>query len=210
MWRTISTASPTRLDRLHRRFETHIGAAVDRVAQLSVPRRRSGSSRRRKRCPHVARNDADDTRCRPHRGHYAALRRSVAASIRAIACWRRRPSFSPTPGAPGCIRKPPPWNTACASRTTARRARSPMNGMTEDPTRRRPAVNVGARARERPVCRARACRAGRRRAAGNAVPLRPVARQAVLRRQPSRGPIHGHRRTCHAGFGAARPSAVDR
>ncbi|MBK7794587.1 MAG: CDGSH iron-sulfur domain-containing protein [Betaproteobacteria bacterium] len=32
----------TRLDGLHRRFETHLGAAVDRVAQLSVPRAEAG------------------------------------------------------------------------------------------------------------------------------------------------------------------------
>jgi CDGSH-type Zn-finger protein/uncharacterized Fe-S cluster protein YjdI len=43
------------LDRLHRRFETHLGAAVDRVAQLSLPKAPAEVVSASEELPHVAR-----------------------------------------------------------------------------------------------------------------------------------------------------------
>jgi CDGSH-type Zn-finger protein/uncharacterized Fe-S cluster protein YjdI len=45
-------------DQLHRRFETHIGAAVDRIARLSAPQARAGIVSAPTELPHTARNDA--------------------------------------------------------------------------------------------------------------------------------------------------------
>ena len=124
-----------RFEELHLRFEPHLGAAVDRVAQLSVPPHRSSSPCRRQSC-HTLSRPMHRMSPVPTRSHFVS---TVAdAYTRATACWKHPMSFLPTLRVHGSIRRRRRWNTASASRTVVHRARSPMNAMTVDRRNRRP------------------------------------------------------------------------
>ncbi len=192
-----------RLDQLHHRFEAPLGAAVDRVAQLVVPEAQAGIVSAPTELPHAAGNA--DAAPDVVRTKDITLRFDGHRCIHSRHCVLEAPTvfLANTPGA---------WlhpETTTVEHCVRVAHNCPSGAITYERHDGRAAGNGargqrGARARERPVRRARADRAGRRRVAGNAVPLRPVTPQAVLRRQPQRGPIRGHRRTRHAGFGAAR------
>ena len=173
---------------------------------------------RRRPSPWPCRRRSCRTPCRPTRRMSPAPRPSrcastaAAASTRAIACWRRPVSFSPTRRALGSIRK-----QRSVEHCVHVAHSCPSGAITYErhdggPQESAPSVNV-VRVRENGPYAVHAQIESRRRGVPrDAVPLRQVEPQAVLRRQPCRGGIRRHRRACHDRLRAAgrtRRAALD-